>query len=406
MGSDSDDPRSAGTARAAPPAMRPWQRQAMRAAAAACRVLLGVEPAQVQKPASRRASLRVVLADGRSVIATRRERRKYIEIEHIVLRALAAAGVPAPAVLGFDGTWLIQEFIEGPRLSQALAVVDAVNGEALLGRAAEALLDARHAVEAAGLAERLPVVGSSGEHLAPAIEAPVRVGQRLGIPAPPLPAPQLVRALRVETPCFARRDTRGVNAIVRTDGTLVWIDWEFCVRGHPLEDLVPLLADEYTPDWPAAEQSLLARFGDAFAPGLGPAARADYLAQMGSLRCAARIGQILDSKREGPWWPADKCLERDLIGVAPEYACRICARGARWAGATDLTRHLAPWFRGLAEGMEFEIVGSAVGEGGVARLQLLPPGVIVFFLIRGEGFPLVVVGAFAVEVDGGALFVV
>ena len=79
----------------------------------ACETLLGRAAETVEWPASRsRRSVRVVFADG-SVIATRRKRRERAQLEAQVMQTLHARGAPVPAVLAFDGEWLLQEHIEG-----------------------------------------------------------------------------------------------------------------------------------------------------------------------------------------------------------------------------------------------------------------------------------------------------
>ena len=109
-----------------------------REAADACQRLLGRDAVEVDWPASRsRRSVRVNFADG-AVIATRRRRRERSELEAYVLKTLHDHGASVPAVLAYDGVWLLQEFIDGTRLPHLLVGDDRELSRTMLSRGPEA----------------------------------------------------------------------------------------------------------------------------------------------------------------------------------------------------------------------------------------------------------------------------
>ena len=87
---------------------------------------------------------------------------------------------------------------------------------------------------------------------------------------------------------------------MHVDTSVRWIDWEHCGCRDPLDDLVSLLCDEYTPDWPDVEGRLLAHFLPAFVGGSSTDDASDYLATFGALHSCVRLALILEEKADGP----------------------------------------------------------------------------------------------------------
>ena len=110
-----------------------------REARDACWQLLGRKAVDVDWPASRsRRSVRVEFEDG-SVIATRRKRPERSQLEAVVMKTLHDNGGAVPAILAYDGAWLLQEYIEGERLPHVFAAADAGRSRAALVTAAQEL---------------------------------------------------------------------------------------------------------------------------------------------------------------------------------------------------------------------------------------------------------------------------
>ena len=328
-GIDAIDGTSAAPAwRTVPPRIAP------QAATSACVTLIGFEPAAIEYPGGlSRCSVRAVAGE-QSCIVTQRKHAARADLEAGVLRELRAGGAPVPAVLAFDGEWLIQQDLGPRRLSAALTDAQGRPARDLIAQAAQGLLLCQRAAERCGLAQRVAPIGMAHDWLDRLIGTPRLVAQRLGLPDPAVgevirPAQLVPRHL-----AFVKWDARPGNAVATDDGSVVWIDWEHCGARDALDDLAWLLCDEYMPDDPALEAALLSRFVPLFAlqskRSLEDAQV--YLARFGALHTCMRLLLVLRHKGDGDWWDRRACERTDRIGVTAEAALALCARGARWSG--------------------------------------------------------------------------
>jgi hypothetical protein len=321
-------------------------------AARACERLLGTTALRVESPGGRmRRSIRVFLKD-RSVIVTQRRHPARAQLEAEVLRALGAQGAPVPQLLSFDGAWLIQEDLGPNRLSQTLAAMREAEGEALLVKALAGLAAAQRAGQASGLDRQVVTIGTGADWLLKLASTHERIGGQLKLPTPVLQTDRLPERLSPQRPTFIKWDARPANAVVRSDASVAWFDWEHCGCRDPLDDLVWLLCDEYTPDWPEAEARLIARFLPSFSNGSAPGVAHDYLMTFGTLHSCIRLSLILTEKAGGPWWNTQRCLDHDSVGVTLEMALRVCRRAARCAARGELTQGLSPWLLSIAEHLQ------------------------------------------------------
>ncbi len=326
----------------------PRRRDHSHAAGKACTRLLGEPVTRIELPGgTTRQSVRVHLSD-RSVIVTRRRKSPRAQLEVEVLRRLYGAGAPVPRVLGFDGTWLIQEDLGVRRLSTALANSEPSDGEQLLDSALFSLARVHRAARIAGLNRAVATIGSTPDWLRRLVETPARLGMRLGLPAPEVDLDQLGEQLGVGTPQFVKWDARPGNAVISESGVIAWFDWEHCGCRNPLDDLAWLVGDEYTPHWSAVEERLFERYVPAFADGADSGASRSYLAAFGTLHMSMRLALIVSKKGAGPWWDAAQCISQDKVGVTLEMARRTCARAGTWSLRSHLTAELGPWFEAIA----------------------------------------------------------
>jgi streptomycin 6-kinase len=165
-----------------------------RTAAEACRRLLGRDALNVDWPASRsRRSVRVEFADG-SVIATRHKRRERSRLEAYVLSTLHEHGAAVPAVLAYDGEWLLQEYIEGVRLPHVLVSGDDARSHALLADVAAGLARIHRIGDETGLVDKMVRLGTTDRWIDELLDTPNRIGMALDVPAPAL------RLLDISTP--------------------------------------------------------------------------------------------------------------------------------------------------------------------------------------------------------------
>lgn len=311
--------------------------------------LTGRRAARILFPGGDRRKSAVVVTDGgESLVITRRRHEGRAELESEVLRQLKQQDAPVPGIIARDGKWIVQEYLGGERLSQA---IDAASPEArrvLLEAAMESLIALHQAGRRAGLEQRVIVIGKNPSWLETLMDMPLRIGEHLAMPAPALPRAAVIARLAVEKPVFIKWDARPGNAAVRDDGTVAWFDWEHCGCRAPLDDVGWLLGDEWSPDDPAGEAALLATYLADFTDD-DPAAARDYLMTFGTLHMCVRLSLILSRKDDGDWWDRDYCLNGDKIGITLQEATTLARRAARWSAASTLLGPLSPWFGAVAD---------------------------------------------------------
>ncbi|MGI9508659.1 MAG: phosphotransferase [Geminicoccaceae bacterium] len=315
-----------------------------------CQGLLRTKIERTEFPGGKsRDACRLILEDGRVAYGTRRDSPRLATLEARVLKKLKAEGASVPGVLAFNGLILIQENLGELRLSQAIDRASVAEVQEMLSGALKSLAVVHRAGEAAGLDDNVPSIGKDMPWLLGLLNQPAVVAEELDLKQPALDLDALLEVVRVRRPRLIKWDARCGNAILKDDGTVAWFDWEHCGRRNRLDDLVWLLGDEYTPDLPEIEASLLQEHLPAFADDLSVDEARAYLGAFGSLHTCVRLVLILENKDGDDWWDWNYCLERDKVGVTLKGAKRLCARGARWAAWNHLTEPLVTWFDEVAQ---------------------------------------------------------
>lgn len=315
-----------------------------REAASACARLLGRRAETVEWPASRsRRSVRVVFDDG-SVIATRRKNRARAQLEAHVMKTLHALGGAVPAVLAYDGEWLLQEYIDGTRLPHILVGDDPAKSRMLLDGAARELARIHRIGDESGLNTQVVRLGAAESWIAEFVDTPRRIGAAVGVGAPVLDARALLEGLSVGPPCFVKWDARPGNAMVRPDGSVVWFDWEHCGARNALDDFAWLLADEYVPELPALTEIAVANAPDGCSEDDARTRFATYA----TFHTAVRLALVVHHKDDGPWWDEAMCLRDDKVRVTAAGVRALCARGAEFAACQQVTEPLSDWFTDVA----------------------------------------------------------
>ncbi|NND90787.1 MAG: phosphotransferase [Granulosicoccus sp.] len=307
--------------------------------------LLREKVAGVEYPGGKsRESYTMLLESGDSIIATRRDTLQRARLEVRTLTALNKHHAPVPELLANNHSLiLLQQKIEGQRLSAALKDADSTRQSSLLSQALTSLNIIQVAATQEYLETLVTVRGESDRWLGALIERPSIIGEYLKIPAPELDRTGLIERLRIRTPRFVKWDTRPGNALVEKSGRVVWFDWEHAGKRNRLDDVAWLLCDEFVPNNPVVEESLLTEFVDKFSDSLADQQPLDYLMAYGTFHMVVRLGLIL-KHAQGEWWDLDHCIANDKVGITLECAQRICARGARWSAACPLTAPLSDWF--------------------------------------------------------------
>lgn len=278
------------------------------------------------------------------MIATRRKRRERSQLEAYVLSTLHEHGAAVPAVLAYDGEWLLQEYIEGDRLPHILVSGDDARSHALLEDAAAGLARIHRIGDETGLVDKMVRLGTTDRWIEELLDTPNRIGTELDVPAPDLDLAGLAEAVRLEVPSFLKWDARPGNAVVRDDGSVAWFDWEHCGARNALDDFAWLLADEYVPVIEGLADIAVENAPDHLAPVQAREAFGTYA----TFHTAVRLALIVHHKGEGDWWNEAMCLNDDKVRVTEAGAGNLCARGAEFAALQKFTAPLSGWFEAVA----------------------------------------------------------
>ncbi|ASJ73129.1 phosphotransferase family protein [Granulosicoccus antarcticus] len=311
----------------------------------ATEALLETQVVGVEYPGGKsRESYRMLLANGSSVIATRRSSLQLARREVCTLGALNLHDAPVPQLLGTNHSQiLIQEELVGQRLSEALKEADAKRYGELIDAALSSLVAIQQAASAELLENQVEALGDEDSWIQGLLHRPEVIGEYLGAPAPELDKAALIALLRIRQPRFIKWDARPGNALVTQGGVVKWFDWEHAGKRNRLDDMAWMLGDEYLPDHPEAERLLIDKFVPLFSDGADATEAYHYLMAYGSFHMVVRVGLILKYMTDG-WWDIDKCIEEDKVGVSLICATRLCQRGARWSAECELTAPLSAWF--------------------------------------------------------------
>jgi hypothetical protein len=294
-----------------------------------------------------RESVRVYFS-GQSIIATKRKNSSRANLEAIVLRELNFGDGPVPKILHYDKEWLIQEDLGDIRLSMVLAKSNEATGLDVLSKCVTGLAEIQRIGNVRKLHRHLPKIGWEIEWLNKFVETPKRLGEFLQLPAPDLDTKKLAEKLMLQTPSFIKWDTRPGNIMVSMSGNPNWIDWEHCGVRNALDDFAWLLGDEYVPDWPGTEETLLTTVIKTLDDKANTSESLSYLLTFGTFHMCQRLSLILSKKGDDTWWDPSECITNDRVGVFQIAAKRTCNKASRWAKKNELTAPLSPWFEKLS----------------------------------------------------------
>ncbi len=310
----------------------------------ACETLLGRTVIDIEFPGGeQRSACRLYLDDDSSVIATRRGDTGRTLLEQKVLEQLAPFTHNIPKIKGFNGAVLIQEDLQGIRLSEAIKKSSEKKYEILMGKSLDSLIDIHQASEQAGLDQAVPLLGYNNKWLNDLIEQPAVIGNYLEIECPYPPVDEIFDLLTVMRPRFIKWDARPGNAMVGSDGEVSWFDWEHCCARNRLDDVVWLLCDEIVPYHPEAENRLIHNYLSYFADGYDLEMAYAYLRIFGILHMSIRLGGILSEKGSRRWMSASNS-DFNLAEDPLIQAQRLCKRASDWTRESICPRSISDWF--------------------------------------------------------------
>ncbi|WP_417517037.1 phosphotransferase family protein [Minwuia sp.] len=284
-----------------------------------------------------------------SMIATRRPSVDRARLEAHVLKALHGAGGAVPALIGQRDRWVIQQDLEGKRMTIALWAENPINREKLVNSGLRSLRTLHEAGRRSGLSEKIPGLGLTFEWRRRLCALPERMSERTGIAAPALDIDATAERLMPRTLDLLKWDARPANAMVGPDGKVSWFDWEHCGVRDPLDDAGWFLGDEYMPDLNGLDPDAVAIL-QPDANGMSRQEAAQYQLRFGVLHMTVRLALILNKYDEYEGWRDwDFVLNNDKVGSTAEAFRRTAGRAARWSDDCDDLRPLARWFRELSD---------------------------------------------------------
>jgi len=302
-----------------------------------CRDLLGREVSGVDFPAGKDRKTVIVHLPDRSIVVSKRASASRAKLEASVLEKLSSTGF-VPSLVGRRGGMLAQELVCGNRLSHELEMGDANDRERLLIQSGSTLLDLQEAGKQAGLNKYAPPIGNRDGWFLDFAKSPLRLAQLVNAPPPNYDAEALAKQISPKDLTFVKWDARPGNALLTPNGTVSWFDWEHCGCGSPEDDLVWLLADEWTPINEPAEDFLLRKAAQKSRSTLDELSA--RFRSKAILHSAVRLTLIFTRKGSGPWWNVKSAMEADRVGVSLAHVRRLCRRSRRWSadleGRVDL----------------------------------------------------------------------
>jgi len=314
--------------------------------AAICEDLIGIPVESMEFPGGRsRKSIRLLLKKGDPVYVSIPSKVVRADVETRVLKTVFRAGGNVPEFLGGNGQrLLIQQEIPGIRLSQAIDGSSDKEVLLHLDNALQSLSSIQKAGSKHGLDAMSPL-GNTHKWIIGLLDRPAVLGKYFEIDAPRPDLRALESLLAIRKPRFIKWDARPGNAITKNNDEVFWIDWEHSGTRNRLDDMVWLLADEFVPDLPEVEASLLGKYLPSFCDDLSLDRARKYFFAFGVFHLTVRMGLIFKYKKGGSWGSHEKCLKYDKAGVTLKCAVRICRRGARWAAENPETLVLSQWFK-------------------------------------------------------------
>ncbi len=259
-------------------------------------------------------------------------------------------GQTAPKLVAQQGDIVVQEAITGQRLPIVLEASSEVQRTDLLIAAGASLLSLQQQAQDAGLVERVPKIGSRPNWSFDFASAPRRLSEQIEIECPAYDVEDFAQKIAVQHRSFVKWDARPGNAILTPKRTVSWFDWEHCGVGSVEDDLVWLLADEWSPISFEAEQQLLSKAERQSPYALDELT--DRFRRKAFLHSVVRLSLIFDRKANGPWWNVRSAMDLDQIGVSIPHVQRLCRRMSFWANSSSDIDAFSDWIPKLLSAFE------------------------------------------------------
>ncbi len=319
-----------------------------------CKRVFGTVPNRVAFPGGKHRSTFIANIGDANYALAKREDAKAAAVEGIVMKSLSKTGL-VPQLIAVSGPWIVQECLPGIRVPVALdELPNMADREALMDQTIGTLAALHHHAIEDRLQYRVGKLDADEDWSSGHLDRPHRISQVLGIAVPVLDLAPLTKRFRNDHRDFIKGDARPGNALVGEYG-VAWIDWDGCGTRNALDDLVFILADEWTALDLKAETRLLEKYLPAFSGGRATDDAFAYVMAYGVFHMSARIRRAIKYRqRDGKWWSREMCLMGDKIGVTKSEVGRMCERAQRWAGEVHELRPLVPWFDSVMTRLRIE----------------------------------------------------
>lgn len=308
---------------------------------AICQQVWQRSPDAVSFPGGEGRKTALVHFESGSFAVSKRSSMGRAQLEREALIRLSDTGA-VPDLLYGKGDVVVQQAINGQRLSEALELADRTGRDRMLIKAGQSLFRLRRQARDTGLENMAPDIGIRSGWAEDMANVPLRLAEMTNVALEGYDPQAVAEIVRPRYRGFVKWDARPGNALVTDKGGVIWFDWEHCGVGSVEDDLVWLLADEWCPISAVAEETLLQDLERETGSDL--AQRFHYKAVMHSV---IRLSLILDRKGDGPWWSVRESLQNDRIGVSLAHVTRVAKRASVWAGKYDDLAALVPFLRGV-----------------------------------------------------------
>lgn len=311
---------------------------------ALCRNVFGALPNRVAFPGGKHRSTFIANIGEHNYAVAKREDERAAALEGIVMKSLSKTGL-VPALIAVRGQWIVQECLPGTRIPVVLDQIEDIGErELLIDQTINSLAILHHHAIEDRLQYRVGRIDAKEDWSSGHLSRPARISEVLGIAPPVFDPSPLAKRFRNDHRDFIKGDARPGNALAGEYG-VAWIDWDGCGTRNALDDLVFILADEWTALHPDAEARLLQKYLPAYSQGRSSDEAFAYVMAYGVFHMCARIRRAIRYRqRDGKWWSREMCLLGDKIGVTKSEVGRMCERAQRWAGEVPEIAPLAPWF--------------------------------------------------------------
>ena len=303
-----------------------------------CRAHWSTVPDAIEFPGGQGRKTVVVQMGPRRFAISRRKTEGRARLEAMVLEQLSATGrVPQPVFC--DGRFVVQQYVQGQRLTEALELASAPERRKLLSEAADALVTMQAVATENALDQSVPEIGARPNWFLDFSFSSKRLSDQLNVSIEAYPVEDVARLISRKDASFCKWDARPGNAVM-ADGKSVWFDWEHCGRGSVEDDLVWLFSDEWTPIAPFPDFARVLGVKHDRVAGI----EARFIAKS-ILHICIRLSLIFQRKGTGPWWSAQEAMRHDRVGVTPAHVRRLCQKGGRLCEGQRQWEPVASLFR-------------------------------------------------------------